>query len=77
MFNTHRGAIKRIKFAPGKGNMKVVVMFNDGIEVWDPVEVSACLFFFVVVFLSNINCIYNLMYNHYDSQNCGSLKSTT
>ena len=31
----HRGAIRRIKFAPGKGNMRMLVLFNDGIEVWD------------------------------------------
>jgi len=38
VFNTNRGAIKRIKFAPGKGNMKVIVLFNDGIEIWDVQE---------------------------------------
>lgn len=32
---TMRGAIRRIRFAPGRGNMKIIVLFEEGIEVWD------------------------------------------
>ncbi|KAK6481905.1 WD repeat-containing protein 11 isoform X1 [Huso huso] len=37
---THRGWVKKIRFAPGKGNQKLLVMFNDGAEVWDTKEVQ-------------------------------------
>ncbi|XP_072335440.1 WD repeat-containing protein 11 [Scyliorhinus torazame] len=37
---THRGWIKKIRFAPGKGNLKLLMMFNDGAEVWDTLEVQ-------------------------------------
>ena len=57
--------------------MKVVVMFNDGIEVWDPVEVSACFFVLKKKYNENISCMCNLMYSHHDNQNCGSVKPTT
>lgn len=40
MFPTHRGPVKRMKFAPGKGNMRMLVLYNDGVEVWDTAEVS-------------------------------------
>ncbi|XP_078587664.1 WD repeat-containing protein 11-like isoform X3 [Branchiostoma floridae x Branchiostoma japonicum] len=37
---THRGWIKKLKFAPGRGNQKILVLYNDGAEVWDAKEVS-------------------------------------
>ncbi|MGH0115855.1 UNVERIFIED_CONTAM: hypothetical protein FKN15_054211 [Acipenser sinensis] len=37
---THRGWVKKIRFAPGKGNQKLLVMLNDGAEVWDTKEVQ-------------------------------------
>lgn len=37
---THRGWVKKIRFAPGKGNQKLLVMYTDGAEVWDTKEVS-------------------------------------
>ena len=37
---THRGWIKKIKFAPGRGNMKLLVLFNDGADIWDTKEVA-------------------------------------
>ena len=37
---THRGWVKKIRFAPGKGNQKLLVMYTDGVEVWDTKEVS-------------------------------------
>lgn len=53
---THRGWVKKIRFAPGKGNQKLLVMYTDGAEVWDTKEVSPlrtddsqlslCLFYF-------------------------------
>lgn len=36
---THRGWVKKIRFAPGKGNQKLLVMYTDGAEVWDTKEV--------------------------------------
>ncbi|XP_037068815.1 WD repeat-containing protein 11-like [Pollicipes pollicipes] len=32
---THRGAVKKLKFAPGRGNMKLLVLFADGVDIWD------------------------------------------
>lgn len=37
---THRGWVKKIRFAPGKGNQKLLVMYADGAEVWDTKEVN-------------------------------------
>ncbi|XP_048362514.1 WD repeat-containing protein 11 [Sphaerodactylus townsendi] len=37
---THRGWVKKIRFAPGKGNQKLIAMYNDGAEVWDTKEVQ-------------------------------------
>lgn len=37
---THRGWVKKIRFAPGKGNQKLLVMYTDGAEVWDTKEVK-------------------------------------
>ncbi|XP_077991912.1 WD repeat-containing protein 11-like isoform X2 [Glandiceps talaboti] len=37
---THRGWIKKIKFAPGKGNHKLLVLYNDGMDVWDTKDVE-------------------------------------
>ena len=33
--NTKRGMIKKIKFAPGKGNMKMLVLHHDSVGIWD------------------------------------------
>ncbi|XP_056005072.1 WD repeat-containing protein 11-like [Ostrea edulis] len=32
---TRRGWIKKIRFAPGRGNMKFFIQYNDGFDVWD------------------------------------------
>ncbi|XP_029466396.1 WD repeat-containing protein 11 isoform X4 [Rhinatrema bivittatum] len=37
---THRSWIRKIRFAPGKGNQKLITMYNDGAEVWDTKEVQ-------------------------------------
>ncbi|XP_019411009.1 PREDICTED: WD repeat-containing protein 11 [Crocodylus porosus] len=37
---THRGWVRKIRFAPGKGNQKLISLFNDGAEVWDAKEVQ-------------------------------------
>lgn len=34
--------MKKIRFAPGKGNQKLIAMYNDGAEVWDSKEVNIC-----------------------------------
>ncbi|CAG2173654.1 unnamed protein product, partial [Oppiella nova] len=32
---THRGPIKKIRFGPGRGNMKFLMQYNDGVDIWD------------------------------------------
>jgi len=40
---THRGWIRKIKFAPGRGNMKLLVLYHDGIDIFDTKEVNLLL----------------------------------
>lgn len=35
--------MRKIRFAPGKGNQKLIAMYNDGAEVWDTKEVGPAL----------------------------------
>lgn len=37
---THRSWVRKIRFAPGKGNQKLIAMYSDGAEVWDTKEVG-------------------------------------
>uniref|UniRef100_A0A8D0HKC0 WD repeat-containing protein 11 n=1 Tax=Sphenodon punctatus TaxID=8508 RepID=A0A8D0HKC0_SPHPU len=37
---THRSWVRKIRFAPGKGNQKLIALYNDGAEVWDTKEVQ-------------------------------------
>ncbi|KAF6112263.1 WD repeat domain 11 [Phyllostomus discolor] len=37
---THRSWVRKIRFAPGKGNQKLIAMYSDGAEVWDTKEVQ-------------------------------------
>ncbi|KAK8771560.1 hypothetical protein V5799_025192 [Amblyomma americanum] len=37
---TQRGYVKKLKFAPGKGNMKILALFADGINAWDAQDVQ-------------------------------------
>ena len=39
-FNTKRGHIRKVRFAPGKGNFRAFVLFNDGVDIWDVKDVS-------------------------------------
>lgn len=32
---TARGYIRRMRFAPGKGNLKLLVLYNDGVDIID------------------------------------------
>lgn len=32
---TMRGNIKKVRFAPGRGNMKILLLFEDGVDIWD------------------------------------------
>eukprot|EP00795_Rhopilema_esculentum_P012339 gene12339-2990_t len=43
VFPSHRGGVKRMKFAPGKGNMKLMVLFADGIDIWEAMEATILL----------------------------------
>lgn len=38
--NTHRGSIRKMRFAPGKDNMKLLVLYADGVDIWDIREVT-------------------------------------
>jgi len=40
--NTSRGWIRKIRFAPGRGNMKLAVLYNDGggVDIWDAKDVE-------------------------------------
>lgn len=33
--STMRSCIRKIRFAPGRGNMKILVSFDDGADIWD------------------------------------------
>ncbi|MEE6486633.1 hypothetical protein FKM82_014655 [Ascaphus truei] len=37
---THRNGVRKIRFAPGKGNQKLIVLYSDGAEVWDTKEIQ-------------------------------------
>ncbi|MBN3298986.1 WDR11 protein, partial [Amia calva] len=62
---THRGWVKKIRFAPGKGNQKLLVMYNDGAEVWDTKEVTM---------VSNLRTGRNVNYKVLDIDWCTSDK---
>ena len=32
---TRRGWIKKIRFAPGRGNMKFFILYIDGFDIWE------------------------------------------
>ena len=33
--HTKRGAVKKMRFAPGKGNTKLLVLNHDAVSIWD------------------------------------------
>lgn len=33
--STHRSWIRKIRFGPGRGNKKILILFNDGVDIWD------------------------------------------
>ncbi|XP_046385283.1 WD repeat-containing protein 11-like [Ischnura elegans] len=33
--STGRGCVRRLRFAPGKGNLKLLVLFSDGVDLYD------------------------------------------
>lgn len=37
---THRGSVRKLKFAPGRGNMMLLVLYSDGTDVWNTHDVS-------------------------------------
>jgi WD40 repeat protein len=37
---THRGSIKKLRFGPGRGNMKFLILYNDGVDIWDIKELK-------------------------------------
>ncbi|XP_071485424.1 WD repeat-containing protein 11-like [Diadema antillarum] len=40
-YPTHRSNIKKLKFGPGKGNLKLMFLWNDGVDIWDCREMQA------------------------------------
>ena len=51
VFETNRGPVKRMKFAPGKGNMKLIILFEDGIVLWEGNSVRISLFCIICMIL--------------------------
>ena len=51
---TTRAAMKKLRFAPGKGNTKMFVLYNNRIDVREAVEVSTCM---VISLRHNIHVI--------------------
>ncbi|KAI1300015.1 WD repeat-containing protein 11 [Halotydeus destructor] len=37
---SHRGWIKKVRFAPGRGSMKCIVLYSDGAEIWDATDMT-------------------------------------
>ena len=35
-----RSPIRKLRFAPGKGNFRAFVLFNDGVDIWDIRDVN-------------------------------------
>lgn len=42
-FNTKRSPIRKVRFAPGKGNFRAFILFNDGVDIWDIRDVRLSL----------------------------------
>jgi len=38
--HTGRGNVKRIRSSPGKNNMKIIVLYEDGVQIWDVKEME-------------------------------------
>ena len=38
--HTGRGAVKRMAFSPGKHNLKLLVLFDNGVQIWDIKELE-------------------------------------
>ena len=38
--HTGRGVVKRIRSSPGKNNMKIIVLYEDGVQIWDVKEME-------------------------------------
>jgi len=38
--HTGRGMVKRMSFSPGKNNMKILVLYEDGVQIWDVKELE-------------------------------------
>jgi len=38
--HTGRGMVKRMSFSPGKNNMKIIVLYEDGVQIWDVKEME-------------------------------------
>ncbi|KAL4232352.1 WD repeat-containing protein 11 [Mactra antiquata] len=38
VISTHRGWIKKVRFAPGRGNYKCLILYNEGVDIWDIVD---------------------------------------
>lgn len=73
---THRGWVKKIRFAPGKGNQKLLVMYTDGAEVWDTKEVRDffCKNYIICVFIERIICLPGLKVGHHFLQSLSFLQ---
>ena len=59
---THRGWVKKVKFAPGRGNQKLLVLYNDGLDIWDAKDVST------VAYISSLHCMAIIGQDIYENQ---------
>ena len=44
-----RSPIRKLRFAPGKGNFRAFVLFNDGVDIWDIRDVSYATYLSLLV----------------------------
>jgi len=44
-FSTRRNPVRKVRFAPGKGNFRAFVLFNDGVDIWDIRDVFSLITF--------------------------------
>ncbi len=45
---TPRAAVKKLRFAPGKGNTKLMVLYNSRLDIRDASSVSGCIYIYTV-----------------------------
>lgn len=44
-----KGSVKKIRFAPGKGNTKILILYSNRLDVRDALEVGVMLILIIVM----------------------------